>query len=344
MSVQSSVKRESLLEVFSQEFSRIPAELIDILIFTHRQADPDALCSAAGLGLLLTSSFPNLKLNYAIVAPQGASSLGERVCTRLGIEFQSRIEDEQKIHRSDVIVIVDTGDMRLLEPYLNQIITSSARKVLIDHHSASLGGKWSEMTKLYVDPRSTSTCEIIVHGFPDSSFSKEVADILLTGLMFDSQHLGIATASTLEAALVLVRNGAEIDAAKKNLRNKLDRSELLARVKSAQRLQYEVIGKYLVLKSEVSSFHASVARMLLEIGGDVGVAYGESDGEARISVRSSQVFYKETGIDFATEVRKISEELELIGGGHPTAASLSGEATPSQVVAKLIDGLKARLL
>ena len=160
-----------------------------------------------------------------------------------------------------------------MEPFSEQIMKSDARKILIDHHSSSqIEGSWSGFDIVLVNRNATSTCEIIALGFPGEPLSTETARKLLTGLMFDSQHLGIATASTLEAALILVRAGAEIDWARKTLRSKPNRSELLARIKSAQRLQYEEVGKFLILKTEVSSFHASVARMLLDVGADVGIA------------------------------------------------------------------------
>jgi nanoRNase/pAp phosphatase (c-di-AMP/oligoRNAs hydrolase) len=336
-----STKSDSLREIFSQELSRIPdKKTARILVFTHRQADPDALCAASGLLALIAKSHPGVRIESSIVVPQGASSLGQTVCNQLGIEFTSAIENST-VQSCDLILVVDTGDPHLLEPFSEQIMKSSARKILIDHHSSSqIEGNWTEFDGVLVDRNSTSTCEIVALGFSGETISIEIARKLLTGLMFDSQHLGIATASTLEAALILVRAGAEIDSAKKALRNKPNRSELLARVKSAQRLQYEVIGKFLILKTEVSSFHASVARMLLDIGGDVGIAYGESDQEARVSVRSTQTFFKETGIDLAVQVKKISNSLGIMGGGHPTAASLSGKGEPVELAKKIVEDIK----
>ncbi len=336
-----STKSDSLREFFSQELSRIPdKKTARILVFTHRQADPDALCAASGLLALIAQSFPNLKIESSIVVPQGASSLGQTVCNQLGIEFTTSMENTT-VHNCDLILVVDTGDPHLLEPFSEQIMKSVARKILIDHHSSSqIEGNWSGFDRVSVDRNSTSTCEIIALGFPGEHLSTEIAGKLLTGLMFDSQHLGIATASTLEAALILVRAGAEIDSARRALRNKPNRSELLARIKSAQRLQYEEVGKFLILKTEVSSFHASVARMLLDVGADVGIAFGESDEEARVSVRSTQTFFKETGIDLAEQVKKISDALGIVGGGHPTAASLSGKGEPVELAKKIVEGLK----
>lgn len=332
---------ESLREILSNELIRVPRDRpTNVLILTHRQADPDAICSAAALSDLLVLTNPSLKIESKILVPQGASTLGQIICSQMGIEFYTE-KNMAKLGEPDLIVIVDTGDLQLLSPFADELVSISTRKIMIDHHSTN-SADWG-VDRALVEPASTSTCEIITRGFQESRFTRKIAQTLLIGLMFDSQHLGIATVATLEAALILLKNGAEIDEARTTLRRKLERSEILARLKSAQRLRFEEVGKYLVVKSEVSSFHASVARMLLDIGADVGIAYGKSDGEARISVRSTQRFHKETAVDFALMIKRICDVNGLIGGGHSTAASASGGTDPSPVVEGIIQGLKGLL-
>ncbi len=130
---------------------------------------------------------------------------------------------------------------------------------------------------------------------------------------------------TLEAALVLVNAGSEISSSKRLLHHDPDRSEILGKIKAAQRMRYEEAAGRVIARSEISSFHASIARMLVEIGADVGIAYGETGGEARLSARSTQSFFRGTGIDLSTEVKKVADYFDLVGGGHSTAASLSGK-------------------
>ena len=332
---------ESLREILANELEHVPQNRpASVLIITHRQADPDAICSAAALADLLVLTNPDMKIESKILVPQGASTLGQTLCSQIGIEFYTE-KNMAELGEPDLIIIVDTGDLQLLSPFAADLSRDSCRKILVDHHSTNLAD-WG-VDRAIVEPESTSTCEIITRGFMESRFTRKIAQTLLIGLMFDSQHLGIATVATLEAALILLKNGAEIDEARNTLRRKLERSEILARVKSAQRLRLEEIGKYLISKTEVSSFHASVARMLLDIGADIGIAYGRSDGEARISVRSTQRFYKETGVDFALMIKRICDGKGLIGGGHSTAASASGGTDPLPVVEGLIEELK-RLL
>ena len=335
---------QDLHAIFRQELAGKSKDRIFAILLVHRQADADALCSASGLSAVLRSAFPEIGFQFKIVAPQGASSLGTDVCKKLAIEFESNL-DQQSFSDCDLLVVLDTGDLRLLDPYTNDIVSSSAKKILIDHHASSISEvHWENFDYVVVNAEATSVCEMIVNGFPEQFLDPETAKVLLVGLLFDSQHLGIATASTLEAALRLVKAGSEIDEAKKVLRRKPDRSEILARIKSAQRIQYEEVKGFIFLRCQVSSFHASVARMLLEIGADLGIAYGKSEGEARLSARSTQNFHKLTGIDLGTFSKGLSESLGLVGGGHATAASISGNADPDSLANDFLSSLRSALL
>ena len=345
MTAGSSERDYYISRLFAKE---LWSKQTKIIFVTHRQADPDALCAAYGLSQLVKKSRANeqqqqQEFQSTILVPQGASSLGNSVAKSLGISFVTETEVSQ-IEDSDEIIVVDAGDAHLLEPFLGQISESRARKILIDHHSANTG--WKGFEETVIDSAATSTCELITLGFPEDLLDRSLAQVLLTGLLFDSQHLGIATTRTLEAALSLSKAGAEVSEAKKILRSRPDKSEIIARIKSAQRLQFEECKGRLILRSEVSSFQAAVARMLLEIGGDVGVAYGENSGEFRLSARSTQSFHKETGIDLSEEARKLCglDSPSLSGGGHATAASISGSGDPKLLSRGFVEQIKARLL
>jgi nanoRNase/pAp phosphatase (c-di-AMP/oligoRNAs hydrolase) len=314
------------------------------MILTHRQADPDALCAAGALKLLLEGLMSKSKVDISVGVPQGASVLGKQVSASLGIGF-SENEDEKAFSDSQFFFIVDTGDPKLLEPYTKNFAKSPAKKFLIDHHASSLSSDgWQGLDNRVVIPSSTSTCEIIALGFPPELISSEIANILLPGLLFDSQHLGIATKHTLEAVLILIDAGAEISRSKSLLHHTPDRSEILGKFKAAQRLRFEEAAGRIIAKSEISSFHAAVARMLVEMGADVGIAYGDNGGEARLSARSSQSFFRQTGIDLSEEIKKVATHFEMVGGGHSTAASISGKVEAEIVADYLVQRIKGTLL
>jgi nanoRNase/pAp phosphatase (c-di-AMP/oligoRNAs hydrolase) len=326
-----------------------------VLIFTHRQADPDALCSAYAVSQLLVKGYEDrhrisdVTRGSKIITPQGASMLGLSICKALSIPFDDKI-DSAEIENADLIVLVDVGDKELLEPYLVAITNSKAKKILIDHHSSTDAGTKTCCAEeihpydyIFVDSKATSTCEIITLGLPLKLLDQNLAKVLLVGLLYDSQHLAIATDKTLEAALKLVRNGARIDQAKELLRSRPERSEMIARLKSSQRLKYREIGKYLLAETQVSSFQAAVARMLLDIGADVGIAFGEHEDEVRISVRTTQRFFRETGIDMGVLLSNISRESGITGGGHSTAASISGKTSSEALLGRIISDLMKAL-
>ena len=207
--VQSAIKKQ--LDYL------ISNRTVKSIFFTHRQADPDALCAAGALILLLQSSYPEISLECTIVAPQGVSNLGKNVSSTLGIQFQERIE-KSLVLESDSNYHSRRRRLSPVGAIHRSDNSSSARKILVDHHFSSLDDEaWAYLSDRIVRSDSTSTCEIIALGFPSHLITKKIGDILLTGLLFDSQHLGIATEKTLEAALTLVKAGSEISASKKIL-------------------------------------------------------------------------------------------------------------------------------
>lgn len=340
------IGQKSFKEIFA--LSQSAKDTFYTLIFTHRQADPDALCAAYAISEAISKAVADSNsrcvVSSKIVAPQGANLLGTSLCAKLGIDFVDSLLPEE-ISKADLIAAVDVGEFELLEPYAHGISTSVARKILIDHHGSNRDSQVSEWKNFetIVDDSATSTCEIVAQRFPTDYLSGKIAKVLLAGLLFDSQHLGIATESTLTATLKLVRAGARIDEAKELLRSRPERSEVIARIKSAQRLKFEEVGGFFIMQSEVSSFQAAVARMLLDLGGDVGIAYGDHEGEARISMRSSQHFFRETKVDLGEILSSLAKESRLIGGGHSTAASISGKAKASELAGQIIKKLKFEL-
>jgi nanoRNase/pAp phosphatase (c-di-AMP/oligoRNAs hydrolase) len=320
------------------------------LLFTHRQADLDAMCSASAISDILqrigSEKFQSIRIAPSIIAPSGASQLTAIVSEKLGIEFDEVVSEEQ-IRKADLIFVLDTGEPALLGEYSSSIKNSNAPKIVIDHHKhfekADSENLWKGFDLVVLDSNATSTCEIISLQFDQIAIDRKTATRLMVGLLFDSQHLGIATENTLEAALRLVRTGARIDEAKSLLRNRADRSEVIAKMKSAQRMQFKEIGPYFIALTEVSSFHASVARMLVEIGADLGIAFGKSNGETRISLRSTQKFYNDSKIDLGIALDEIARTVGGTGGGHATAASISGGFDPNSVLANLIERIKLAL-
>jgi len=242
------------------------------------------------------------------------------------------VVDEGGGETYELFVAVDVGHTELLGSWLGKMRGSGAFKVLVDHHPI-------QRTTLYdrtiVDREATSAAEVVyaIYGNLRVPMKRRVAQALLAAILFDSQHLAIAGQSALKAAVGLIEDGASLEKARRMLRGEPDYGEVVARLKGAQRLEIIRIGPWVMARSRVGSFQAPVARGLLNLGADIAIATGRTEGETRCSLRSSARFFDATKIHLGTKVAAVvgREGVGGYGGGHPTAASLTSNLTAEDV-------------
>lgn len=285
-------------------------------VVCHRNADADAYLSAYALTKLIRSLAPRCEVD--IVTPGGMTTL----TTKLSARFPHRTVQES-MEDYDLYVAVDVGDEELLNEWKEKMRASGGVKVLVDHHPLR-EGKIYDMT--IVDEGATSAAEVVFGLFQDLSveIDAQTAQALLEALMFDSSHLAIAGSSGLRTVVKLMDAGADVALARRELRSEPDYGEVLAKLKGAQRLKIYRAGDWVVASSIVGSFQAHVARSLVYLGADIAVVSGESEGETRVSLRSTQRFFDGTGIKLGTQIsEEMSRRLGGHGGGHATAASFS---------------------
>ncbi len=288
-------------------------------IVAHRHADVDAYCSAYTVAEAIKRLSKSVEVHVS--SPGGLSFLAER----LRAQFPLEIISEPSFQDLDLLVIVDTGDAALLESWAKAIREASCERVLIDHHppSASLG-KLVEFS--VIDQKASSTSEIVFNLWRRLKLtpSRSVAQAVLLGIMADSGFLTRATEDTIYDVEKLCKLGASLQKSRSLLRVRPERSELIARLKGARRIRIFEVGKWMVAITRVGSFQASVARSLLDLGADLGVAIGARAAGSRASLRSKEEFYDESGVHLGIDVaQKISERIRSgSGGGHATAASV----------------------
>jgi hypothetical protein len=152
--------------------------------------------------------------------------------------------------------------------------------------------------------------------------------------MADSQHLFLASGKTITVVSELYKRGASLELARTILTRRREISERMARLKGAGRISLYNVDDFILAISRIGSFHASVAKALVDLGADLAIAVGGEAKESKASLRATQQFYEETGLHLGTDIAgKIADS----GGGHPTAASLSSTTID-------IDGLEALLV
>lgn len=310
-----------------------------VLIICHRLADVDAYAAAYGLARLLRRLATGLRIMVA--CPEGMSVAARKVAEA----FPLRVIKEPPVDEQDLIILVDLGDPSLLGPFEDLVRGSKARRVLVDHHPLNDASR-AIADWLVWSTAASSTCELVYRlyrakGMP---LTRRVAEALLLGVIYDTQHLTRVSCPTLEVVVDLCRSGASIEEAKALLRIPRDPSEAIARLKGAQRLKLYRLAGSLIGITEVGAHQASVARALLELGADFSMAWGEHEGVLRASLRATQDFSRKSGLHLGVDVaRRLAEELGGSGGGHPTAASLNLPPDVADLVPRVLGLLEARL-
>ncbi|MEM3186458.1 MAG: DHH family phosphoesterase [Conexivisphaerales archaeon] len=306
-----------------------------VLLVSHRNADVDGVCSALALKSLVRRINPSAKVD--LVAPQGISSQSKRILSLLGERFQ----DEITRNNYDLVLITDTGHSSLLLEELNKIQAIKGYKVLIDHHPLDTSMK-NIVDNYFVDESASSASEMVYRLFINmhKRIDKTTAMLLALGIMADSQFLTIAKNDTIIALSRIIKKGVDLEEVKNILRSRKEVSEQIARIKAVRRARFYRCSDWIIGITNIGSFHSSAARALLEVGCDISAAAGSVDGETRMSIRASQIFYTSTKIHVGIDLcRSLAESVNGNGGGHPTAGSMNARVEAD----KLLEGFLERL-
>ena len=320
---------------FSQLKNRLEGE---VSILCHHNADPDAVGSAYSIERLIHTLNP-LTLTE-VLYPDSASLLADRMISHFRIEASQH----PKIKGANVVLVVDTGSLIQLEA-LQPLLKTDALKVFIDHH-----GKDEEIARIadlyLVDESAVATCEIIYQIWRSFELSppKDVAEALLLGIAFDSKHFSIGTPRTFRIVAELMELGATLSGARELFQGVMEVSERIARLKAAQRLTIYRMNPWIVVTSNLGSFQPSAARGILNLGADIVIIAGNKKDGLKASLRSTEEFYKSTGIHLGEDITKpLSEHYKGAGGGHPTAAGINGFGEAEKFLVEVTEVIRAKL-
>jgi nanoRNase/pAp phosphatase (c-di-AMP/oligoRNAs hydrolase) len=296
------------------------------LVLGHENADPDAVCSAFAFSHLALRLNRKLKLTFA--APDGISKLSKQILQVVPFE----VTDNPDPSEADLIVTVDTNTIQQLGNLKNPVIQSHKPLIMIDHHAPHAESA-KTATLIICDETATSTCEMILemHKKLHVGLTKQVSEALLIGLLVETGHLTIATRDTFNSASELIKGGADPQVALAATRSTMDESERIARLKSAQRLRMERMGKWVIALSEVGSYHASAARGLIALGAHIAVVAGKRDDDVTVSLRSTRELSAETGFHLGRDLASpLGVRMGGMGGGHATAAGVNASGEVNQ--------------
>ena len=157
-------------------------------IICHHNADPDVICAAYSLSEMMNQINPNLEVK--IIYPDTISKLTKNIVNFFNITNLENFSGKLP----DTFIILDSGSLSQLEHLSKVIRESNSNKIFIDHNSWN--NEIDSIATLYFnDEKAASTCEIIydLYNKLGTNVSQKIAQVLLTGIMFDSKHFLIGT-------------------------------------------------------------------------------------------------------------------------------------------------------
>jgi nanoRNase/pAp phosphatase (c-di-AMP/oligoRNAs hydrolase) len=283
-----------------------------VLFVCHRSADPDSYLSCFALSWLVKKVAHTRTM---VAVPSDESELLKK------LREKYKMKDGQANNDYDLCIAVDVGNIELLGEWKD--IFSMSKRLLIDHHPHT---DLRNYDLVLLDESAISTSEIVLRLFDSAGIkpSRLVSQAMLDAIIYDSQHLAIATENTLFSSVKLISYGASLEVAREEVRSERSYSEVIARLKSAMRMQVYKADSLLICFTKVNSFQAQCARGIIQLGADLAIAAGISGSTTRISMRATQNFFSATGIHLGRDLAYVvAAELGGSGGGHSTAASLT---------------------
>jgi nanoRNase/pAp phosphatase (c-di-AMP/oligoRNAs hydrolase) len=304
-----------------------------ILIIGHQNADPDAVCSA----FLLSGRLKNLKkrLKVTVVSPDGVSKVSARVLEHVHFRILEKAEPSE----FDAIFTVDTNTLQQLGSLQHPVENCRKTLIMIDHHAIHPETR-TRADLLISDPKATSACEVVLKLYDATKLQMTKKDALAAflGLAYETGHFAIATTRSLKLAYKLLDLGVDGTEALKIIRVPMDNSERIARLKSARRMNWESIDGWLVASTVVGSYHASVARSLINLGAHLAIVGGEKKDRLTLSFRSTGELFGRTDFHLGRDLATIlGENMKGAGGGHSTAAGATVQGKLDETITRSVE-------
>ena len=167
----------------------------------------------------------------------GVKKVLDSLNNTFSIKRTSKIKS--KINNKSLLVIVDTNKSYLLQD--PTLLPSFEKVVVIDHHDSN------EQTisdgLVIIDRNASSTCEMITDliDYEKIEISKEVATIILSGIVLDTNNYVIKTTTeTFRTSYILSKYGADAQYVqyllKQDLKKYLARQKVLTNIKQIKKI------------------------------------------------------------------------------------------------------------
>ena len=203
--------------VISTKLCSMISSSSNVIVMGHANPDFDSIGACVGIAALCM----HLGVRVKIVTNLNSESF--KACTgRLTDLADYRdifVDDVTGLDESEfgtLLIVVDANNFRILEA--PEIAANSFKTALIDHHIKKEEFE-QEPQLVYIDPSASSACELISEilefSIPVGTLRKEEANVLMAGIMVDTQNFTRTVGTrTFAAALYLRSAGASTEYAR----------------------------------------------------------------------------------------------------------------------------------
>ena len=310
-----------------------------VLLLCHHNADPDAVCSAYAFQSLLVKHMPSLTVE--IGTGQGISRLSKHILKRIPVS----VNLQPDVEKADAIVLLDTNTTQQLGRLAERVAKTAAPIIVIDHHAVH--PQTEQIAKLCItNEEASSTCEMVYSFYKQLNLKPDLneAKALFLGITFDTRHFVLAKASTFKTISELSDIGVNPQKELSSLALPMDFSERVARIKACRRAKLIKVENWIIALSHVSTYQASAARALIDLGAHMAAVAGQKNEKIEISLRCTRDFNQVTGIHLGRDIAKpLGEYLDGMGGGHATAAGINGTGQVEKGLKRCLRLVKEKL-
>ncbi len=280
-------------------------------------------------------------VDIGVYCPEGVSASTKQLLDNLGISTPASTAPKNL----DLAILVDTNTLDQLGKTGEGLKLMNHPVIVVDHHHPHPDTE-KVASQMIVDETAAAAAEVVYWLVESSNerLDRIEATALLAALFVETKHFLLARKSTFEVAAGLVEAGADPRHLSGMLNSRMSRSERIARLKAAGRVQTVSFGDWIVATSQLGSYQSSAARALLGLGAHVALVGGEAKERVRVNMRATEEFAEKTGVHLGRDLAiPLGKALGGGGGGHPTAAGFYGSVDVEDTLNKCVERIKQLL-
>jgi len=310
---------------------------INVAIVPHANADPDALAAACVLAYVIR--YINNSTVVRILIPEGIGMESKKMAEICGnydvpiLLIKKRVDvSDEVLHKNSLCFLVDVASIeqiKILAEYFNKCNYI----IIIDHHDFhdyrfNLAEDQHMLT--FIDPKASSASEIVfrILSFFNLSLPKDLLEMILAGIIWDTKRFLRASAETFECVAKLLESGADYQKAQQLIILSKPYYTKMAKIKCVLRHRgYKIsLGStdlYIAI-SEVGAYESDCATALINIGYDIAIVASEEE-----EIKATRIVYRVRDdntilqiIDVYNDIlKKVIQKLGGGGGGHKAAGA-----------------------